>query len=82
MPGEDSDTGIKIYLPEIGRIRLVTPQEEIDLTARIKKGDRNSESLRTGLLCNQYNPECDGKSAIRIRAKVRGYLKQKTIVNL
>ena len=23
-----------------------------------------SESLRTGLLCNQYNPECAGKSAI------------------
>jgi hypothetical protein len=46
------------------------------------KSARSSESLPTGLLCNQYNPECDGKSAIRIRAKVRGYLKQKTIVNL
>jgi hypothetical protein len=30
---------------------------------------RSSESLPSGLLCNQYNPECDGKSAIRIRAK-------------
>jgi hypothetical protein len=38
---------------------------------------RGSESLTTGLLCNQYNPECDGKSAIRIRAKFRGYLKTK-----
>jgi hypothetical protein len=39
---------------------------------------RSSESLPTGLLCNQYNPECDGKSAIRIRAKFRGYLKHET----
>jgi hypothetical protein len=28
-----------------------------------------SESLPTRLLCNQYNPECDGKSAIRIWVK-------------
>src|SRR6516164_11317201 len=40
------------------------------------KWARSSESLPTGLLCNQYNPECDGKSAIRIRAKFRGYLKK------
>ena len=37
----------------------------------------SSESLPAGLLCNQYNPECDGKSAIRIWAKFRGSLKQK-----
>ena len=36
---------------------------------RKAKYARRSESLPTGLLCNQYNPECDGKSAIRIRAK-------------
>jgi len=31
------------------------------------KSVRSSESLPTGLLCNHYNLECDGKSAIRIR---------------
>ena len=43
---------------------------------------RSSESLPGGMLCNQYNLECDGKSAMRIRAKFRGCSKQKTIVNL
>jgi RNA polymerase primary sigma factor len=45
MAGEDLDTGIKIYLREIGQIPLLTPQEEIDLAARIKKGDREARSL-------------------------------------
>jgi RNA polymerase primary sigma factor len=45
MASEDSDTGIKIYLREIGQIRLLTLQEEIDLAARIKKGDREARAL-------------------------------------
>src|SRR6202049_2607082 len=45
MAGEDLDTGIKIYLREIGQIPLLTPQEEIDLAARIKKGDREARTL-------------------------------------
>src|ERR1700739_4581044 len=36
---DDSETGIKIYLQEISGTPLLTVQEEIELAARIKKGD-------------------------------------------
>jgi RNA polymerase primary sigma factor len=38
----DSDTAIKLYLREIGLVKLLTPQEEIELAARIKKGDKKA----------------------------------------
>jgi RNA polymerase primary sigma factor len=45
LPGKDLDTGLRIYLREIGQVPLLTPQEEIDLAARIKQGDREARSL-------------------------------------
>lgn len=38
----DGDTAIKLYLREIGQVALLTPQEEIELAARIKKGDKKA----------------------------------------
>ncbi len=38
----DADTAIKLYLREIGQVKLLTPQEEIVLAARIKKGDKKA----------------------------------------
>jgi len=38
----DGETAIKLYLREIGQVKLLTPQEEVELAARIKKGDKKA----------------------------------------
>jgi len=45
MAADDSETGIKIYLREIGQIALLTPAQEIELAARIKKGDKEARAM-------------------------------------
>jgi RNA polymerase primary sigma factor len=41
---DDSETSIKIYLREIMQTPLVTAQQEIELAARIKKGDQKARA--------------------------------------
>jgi RNA polymerase primary sigma factor len=38
----DGDTAIKLYLREIGQVKLLTLQEENDLAARIRRGDKKA----------------------------------------
>jgi len=38
----DGDTAIKLYLREIGQVKLLTVPEENELAARIKKGDKKA----------------------------------------
>jgi RNA polymerase primary sigma factor len=41
----ESENSIKIYLREIGKVALLTPQQEIQLAAKIKRGDKEARSL-------------------------------------
>jgi RNA polymerase primary sigma factor len=45
MAGQDSDPIIKIYLREIMETPLLTAQQEIELAARIKKGDQKARAV-------------------------------------
>jgi RNA polymerase primary sigma factor len=45
LPAENSDPSVRIYLREIVKVPLLTPEEEIALAARIKKGDREARVL-------------------------------------
>ena len=41
----DGDTAIKLYLREIGQVPLLTPRQEGELAARIKRGDKKAREL-------------------------------------
>jgi RNA polymerase primary sigma factor len=38
----DSDNSLKLYLCEIGKVKLLTPEQEIELAERIKNGDKKA----------------------------------------
>jgi RNA polymerase primary sigma factor len=39
---QENDSPLKLYLREIGQVKLLTPPEEIELAAKIKKGDKKA----------------------------------------
>jgi RNA polymerase primary sigma factor len=51
MSYEDADAGFQNYLRQIARYPLLTPAQEISLSKRIKKGDKNAkeEMIRSNL---------------------------------
>jgi RNA polymerase primary sigma factor len=40
--GYETESAIKLYLREIGKVALLTPQEEIQLAAKIKRGNKKA----------------------------------------
>lgn len=45
MTANNNNNSLRIYLREIAKTELLTPEEEIELAARIKKGDKKARSL-------------------------------------
>jgi len=41
----EADSSLRLYMREISQTELLTPQEEIELAARIKKGDKEARTL-------------------------------------
>ena len=45
---EDVDDSVRVYLREIGKIRLLTMQEEVTLAKRIEHGDQDAQRSTRG----------------------------------
>ena len=45
MPQTESDSSVRLYMREIMKTDLLTPEQEIELAARIKKGDEKAREL-------------------------------------
>src|SRR3977135_4517357 len=45
MTAENNDSAMNVYLREIGRIALLTPQKKIEIPGKNKQGDREARAL-------------------------------------
>jgi RNA polymerase primary sigma factor len=45
--GEEQESGLRVYLREIGQVALLTPEQEFNLAARVREGD---EEARTHMI--------------------------------
>jgi DNA-directed RNA polymerase sigma subunit (sigma70/sigma32) len=67
------DTSIALYLRDIGRVKRPTPEEEIELAGRIKKGDREARDQM--IKSNEIGQEL-GLSSERVRQLQNAALKK------
>jgi RNA polymerase primary sigma factor len=44
MALEDNETGFQLYLREIAQFPLLTPEQEVKLARKIKRGDQKARS--------------------------------------
>ncbi len=62
------DDPVRVYLREIGRVRLLTAQEETQLAQRVERGDQSCERLHRGTFTSTERSllqqwRCDGEIA-------------------
>ncbi len=76
--GSTPTSPVRLYLREIGRVSLLTAQEEIVLAQQIERGERAAERLRRGEYTLEERPqlqrwclESDGAREYLIRANLR-----------
>src|SRR5688500_15681172 len=76
--GLDANDPVRLYLREIGRVSLLTAQEEIVLAQQIERGERAAERLRRSEYTIEERPqlqrwclESDGAREYLIRANLR-----------
>src|SRR5262245_54850408 len=76
--GIDANDPVRLYLREIGRVSLLTAQEEIVLAQQLERGERAAERLRRGEYTLEERPqlqrwylESDGAREYLIRANLR-----------